>query len=179
LQIDESIKRLSEACQNINKYNVKAFAKIIVNCEGVLWICGNGGSASNADHAVNDLMKMGGVVAVPLTQVAVLSAYANDIGYESCFAQPLRETLSPDDVLMVISVSGRSENIIAAMKEAKQKGTTVLALFGMLDRSNIEATNMANEMISVKDSDYGIVETVHQGILHLIADEVRQLKGRP
>lgn len=102
-----------------------------------IYICGNGGSAATASHYQNDFNKgVSEYIDVPFRfhclndNVATLMAIANDIGYEEVFRFQLRGNLEQDDVLMAISGSGNSKNILNAAEYAKQKGNKVIGITG-------------------------------------------------
>src|SRR3990167_4585991 len=75
-----------------------------------LYICGNGGSAATSSHSANDFVKAGGIRAISLTDVSLLTAYSNDDSYEMCFANILKRMIMLGDVLLCMSVSGTSPN---------------------------------------------------------------------
>lgn len=108
-----------------------------------VYLCGNGGSAANAMHIANDLIAAG-VRAYALTaDVATLTAIANDHGYENVFAKQLSVYAEPGDVLIVLSGSGKSPNILKAVEEGKKIGMDVWTIFGV-DRG--ESMQLAEEM---------------------------------
>lgn len=142
-----------------------------------VFICGNGGSASSASHFATDLMK--GAVppgARPLRALALgdnpalLTAVANDIRYEEVFAHALRALARPGDVLCVISASGASPNVLAALREAVELGLETIALTGFSGGASRE---LADVCIHVPVDDYGIVETAHSGAAHLLTTGLR------
>lgn len=95
---------------------------------------GNGGSAATANHFANDLVKMCGVRAISLcANVAVLTAFANDCGYENIFLNQLKVFLTKDDLLITISGSGTSKNIIKAEQFAEKIGAEVFRFPTMKD----------------------------------------------
>ena len=106
--------------------------------EGRLFLCGVGGSAGNCSHAVNDFRKLAGLEAyTPVDNVSELTARTNDEGWESVFAAWLRVSrMSSRDVLFILSVGGGSRernisaNLVAAIDEAKARGTDVLGIVG-------------------------------------------------
>ena len=101
---------------------MKDIAKAIKQADYV-YIAGNGGSASTANHFANDLVKVCGVKAISLSSnEAIVTAYANDTGYENIFYNQLKVFLKNDDLLITISGSGISKNIVKAIKFANQKG---------------------------------------------------------
>ncbi len=104
---------------------MKDIVSLIKDAEFV-YIIGNGGSASCANHFVNDLVKMCGIRAISLcANEAVLTAYANDNGYENIFSDQLKVFLTKDDLLISISGSGTSKNIIKAILVAKRIGARI------------------------------------------------------
>src|SRR5687767_1570316 len=95
-----------------------------------VYLCGNGGSAANAIHIANDLISCG-VRAQALTgDIATFSAIANDFDYESVFSRQLECLGSPGDLLLALSGSGRSPNILKAIQAAKDQGMTSFAIVG-------------------------------------------------
>lgn len=93
-----------------------------------VYIIGNGGSAALADHFANDLVKMCGIKAYSLcSNTALLTSLANDNGYENIFVDQLKVYLEKEDVLVTISTSGKSKNIIKAIEYAKNIGANVVS----------------------------------------------------
>jgi len=93
-----------------------------------VYIIGNGGSASCANHFANDLVKMCGIKAISLcANEAVVTAYANDNGYENVFVDQLRVFLTKEDLLVTISGSGKSKNISKAVSYAKELRANVFS----------------------------------------------------
>lgn len=95
-----------------------------------VYLCGNGGSAANAAHIANDLIACGIPAHALTTDIATLTAIANDHGYEEIFVRQLRVFGTPRDVLIALSGSGRSPNILFAVDYAKQIGMPVYCIFG-------------------------------------------------
>lgn len=176
-RIDSYLSTLSSLMDRIQVDSVEHFASDIVRAPGIVYIIGNGGSASNAEHAANDFMKMAGLKAIALTAPAPLTAYANDISYEKCFAAQLEVMLNPGDLLLAISVSGSSPNICEAIEIARQRQVCSLLLLGIESEENAIIRKIVTNYISVFDSDYGRVETVHQAICHVLAYIVKEGKN--
>lgn len=87
-----------------------------------VFICGNGGSASTANHFANDLVKMCGIKAISLcSNEAVVMAYANDDGYETIFSNQLKVFFGEGDLLITLSGSGKSKNIIEALRYVQNR----------------------------------------------------------
>lgn len=102
------------------------YAEAIKTAERV-YVCGNGGSASTANHFVNDLVKMCGIRAYSLcSNEALLTAYANDNGYENVFVDQLKVYAEQGDLVITISTSGKSANILEVIAWCRKKNITVL-----------------------------------------------------
>jgi D-sedoheptulose 7-phosphate isomerase len=104
-----------------------------IRAAGKVLICGNGGSYANAVHIANDLQGCG-ICAITLDP-ATLTASANDFGYDTVFARWIAATGRKGDLLIVLSGSGRSPNILEALKTAKARGMTTFAIVGAYNRS--------------------------------------------
>ena len=144
-------------------------ADAIRNERGV-YICGNGGSASTASHLAVDLGKNlhtgtgRRVRVISLTDnVPWLTALANDLGYAECFVEQLRNYLQPDDLVIGISASGDSENVVRAFEYARDLGAQLLALIGF-DGGRL--AQLAPRRVWVDSYDYGIVESAHLIVAH-------------
>ena len=133
-----------------------------------LYVIGNGGSAAIASHAVIDFMNVGKISAHTLHDSATLTCMANDYGYENAFSNIVKQTLKPQDVLIVISSSGRSKNIIHAVESSRQLGSTVITLSGFDSNNNLRKVGDINFWCNSRD--YGMVEVAHQYILHNLSD---------
>jgi len=133
-----------------------------------VFICGNGGSAATASHFACDLLKTAeGFRVVALTDnLATLTAYANDLGYESVFAQQLRALSQPGDLLVAISVSGDSHNVLVALAEVKPLGMQAIGLLG--GPTGGEAAGLCDAAVIVPSCDPGQVEDIHLAICHAI-----------
>lgn len=146
--------------------------------DAAVFACGNGGSASIANHLQCDHVK--GVrtgtnlhtrVFSLSTNVELLSAIANDIGYGAVFEYQLQSQARPGDVLVVVSSSGRSPNIVRALEWAAANDVQSIALTGF---DGVPARDLATASIHVNSMNYGIVEDLHQACMHLLAQYVRQ-----
>jgi D-sedoheptulose 7-phosphate isomerase len=145
-----------------------------------VYICGNGGSASTASHLAVDLGKNlctgpgPRMRVVSLTDnVPWLTAVANDQGYENCFAEQLRNYLEPGDLVIGISASGDSENVVRAFHVACDVGADRLALIGF-DGGRLGP--LATKRVWVDSHDYGVVESLHLIVTHVW---VRMLSADP
>ncbi len=140
--------------------------------------CGNGGSAAIANHLQCDHVK-GVRTTTDLTprvmslsaNVELLTAIANDMAYEEVFAYQLQAQSRPGDVLIAVSSSGRSTNIVRALTWARAHGLRTIALTGF---DGGLAPALADVAIHVDGTNYGIVEDLHQAIMHALAQYIRQ-----
>ncbi len=145
---------------------------------GRIYIFGNGGSLAIATHWVSDFnktvfshhldksMRRFQAVRLPSTE-SELTAWANDIGYDMVFAGPLQNYLQESDVIIAISSSGNSPNIVKAVEVAKVRHVPVIGLSGF-DGGELNKLADAKILISTKKGEYEVVESVHGTILHLI-----------
>lgn len=151
--------------------------------DAAVFACGNGGSASIANHLQCDHVK-GVRVGTGLTSrvfslstnVELLSAIANDIGYEAVFEYQLQSLARTGDVLIAVSSSGRSPNIVRALEWANGHGMQTIALTGF---SGGAAKELASASVHVRSDNYGIIEDAHQACMHLLAQYVRQSRMTP
>lgn len=141
-----------------------------------IFVIGNGGSAATASHMMNDLCK--GTVGhkgdapwprfrvIALTDnVSLMTAWANDTDYNHIFSEPLKTLAQHGDVLIAISASGNSPNIIVAVEAAKRMGVKVIGLAGF---GGGQLAKMADVAFVVPSNEYGPVEDVHMILDHII-----------
>jgi D-sedoheptulose 7-phosphate isomerase len=131
-------------------------------------IIGNGGSAGIASHMATDFLKNAGMRAMAFNDPSQLTCLANDIGYEDVFAMPIARFADPGDVVMCISTSGRSENILRSAKVAREAGCHVITCSGFHAENALRPLGHIN--FYVPSHSYGVVETLHQYIIHSILD---------
>ena len=134
-----------------------------------LYIIGNGGSAAIASHAAIDFLNMGKISAHTLHDSATFTCMANDYGYEYAFSNIIELTLKSKDILIAISSSGHSKNIINAVESAKQLGSIIITLSGFDSKNNLRKKGDINFWCNSRD--YGMVEIAHQFILHNLSDK--------
>jgi D-sedoheptulose 7-phosphate isomerase len=148
-----------------------------------IFFCGNGGSAASASHIVTDLTKgalghRGDGLARPVRafsltdNLALVTAWANDVGYDSVFLGQLRPYLREGDVVVAISASGNSENVVRAVRYAREAGATTIALTGF---GGGRLAKLADLSIVIDSNHYGVIEDLHLQIGHLICYFFRQL----
>lgn len=129
-----------------------------------LYLIGNGASASLASHMGADLAKNAHVHTQVFTDLALVTAVSNDLGFECVFTEPLRRMASSGDMLVAISSSGRSPNILAAANLAREMDLTVVTLTGADPENPLRACGDLN--VYIPAGTYGQAETGHAALLH-------------
>lgn len=180
------IGRVRTVLDSIAAENVEQIARLLLECHRngrTIFVIGNGGSASTASHMGCDLSKATASAGrsrlrvVSLTDnMAWFSALANDIAYESVFVEQLRNLFQPGDVLLAISASGNSPNLVKAMEFARENGGRTIALVGF---TGGKMKQLADASIHVTGSDYGPVEDGHLIINHLLTEYIRGCLAAP
>jgi len=168
--------QVAKSLSSLPRETVRAMADRIWQAytEGAqIFTCGNGGSALAASHFVTDLSK--GVDLPPgrprfralslADNLGLLSAYANDLGYEHVFCEPLRNLVRSGDVLVAVSGSGRSRNVLRAMEVARASGAAVLALAG---RDGGEMPARSDICLMAPTESMQQIEDVHLAVLHCL-----------
>jgi len=154
-------------------------AKLLIDCiagGGCVYICGNGGSAADAQHIAAELVgrfirERKGLPAVALTtDTSILTSVGNDYGFEQIFSRQVEALLKEKDILWAFSTSGTSKNILAAAKLAKEKGGSVLGFTGKKD-SPLE--QMSDVCICV-EGPTATVQEIHQVTYHILCDLVEE-----
>jgi D-sedoheptulose 7-phosphate isomerase len=148
-----------------------------------VFVLGNGGSAATASHFACDLGKGAqvaeypGLRAIALTDnMAIFSAYANDCGYEQVFTRQLASLLQPGDVVIGISGSGNSANVLNAIQLGRERGATTVGFVGF-DGGRLKG--LVDVCLHVANHCMEQVEDVHVVLGHMIATVLRQIAARP
>ncbi|HEV2983842.1 MAG TPA: SIS domain-containing protein [Vicinamibacterales bacterium] len=131
-------------------------------------LIGNGGSAAIVSHMHNDLCKSVGVRAIVFNDAPLLTAVANDHGYHTVFHRPVELWADRHDVLIAVSSSGESENIVKAASLANDKGCRLVTFTGFRPTNRLRQLGQVN--VYVPASDYGFVEMAHSVIAHCVTD---------
>lgn len=140
-----------------------------------LYLAGNGASAMMAGHFAADACKNGGLSAMAFNDAALLTATANDVAFEEVFALPLRRLARAGDLLIAISSSGNSPNIVRALETARSMSVGIVTLTGM--GADNRARGLGDLNFYVPSRRYGWVECAHQLILHYWLDQYLNLHG--
>lgn len=140
-----------------------------------LFFIGNGGSSAIASHMTADFMKNGGMKTYSLYDNAITTCMGNDYGYEFIFSNPLRFLINEGDLLIAISSSGNSPNIVNAIDVALEKKSKVITLSGF--RLDNKIREKGDYSIYVPIEHYGIVESIHNLILQQVVDMILERDG--
>lgn len=140
-----------------------------------LFFIGNGGSAAIASHMTADYMKNGGMKTYSLYDNSVTTCLANDYGYDEVFSRPLKFLANEGDLLIAISSSGNSENIVNAIYAAKERGAKIITLSGFSPDN--KTVSLGDYGIYVPIAHYGIVESIHGLLLQQIVDSILERDG--
>lgn len=140
-----------------------------------LFFIGNGGSSAIASHMTADFMKNGGMNTYSLYDQAVITCMGNDYGYEYIFSRPLQFLIREDDLIVAISSSGNSKNIINAIQTAKYKKAEIITFTGFEPDNQVKQLGDMNVYVPCKK--YGIVESIHNLILQQIVDMIMERDG--
>ena len=188
--VQEYLGRLRRVVDELPLERVEAVGELLFTAytEGKqVFVVGNGGSAATASHLTCDLAKATIGTNLPRLRITslgdnvpLLTALANDAGYDHVFSEQLVGLLGEGDVLVVLSGSGRSPNVLEAMRFARSRSATVVALLGF---DGGAAAELADEHVVVPVDDYGLVEDVHMILGHVLTgyfrERLRETGGRP
>lgn len=175
------LQTLSEAVRSVDADALTRAAEILsaAYADG-RWVyaCGNGGSAAISGHLTRDHVK--GVrtdttllprVSSLASNVELLTAIANDFSYDDVFLYQLQGVARPGDVLISISSLGDSENIVRAVDWARANGVHTISMTGF---DGGRSSRLAEVNLHVQGDNYGVIEDVHQSLMHILAQFIRQ-----
>jgi D-sedoheptulose 7-phosphate isomerase len=173
---DEYRGELNAALATIDVSRVEQLRELLVNARAngrTIFTCGNGGSASTASHFATDLLKGASYErdlrfkVIALTDAtSTISAYSNDVSYDIVYEEQLRNFLQPGDLVVAISGSGNSKNVVRALRYAASVGAHAVALTG---RDGGELGKAATLHINVAEQHMGRIEDAHLAICHMLA----------
>lgn len=164
----------------INNIDVDTIEDVTIAIEDTIkknskiYVIGNGGSAATASHMVNDLgvgLKRRGIISLDITSLAdnssVCTAIANDIGYENIFYMQLKDILKSDDLVLAISCSGNSPNILKASEYVNEIGAKLVGITGF-DGGKLKEVSDIKFHVDAPSGEYGLVEDIHMILDHII-----------
>ena len=178
---DAYLERVAAAAATVDRERIRRAAATlgeVYRAGGMVYCCGNGGSAAIANHLVCDHCKLvrtdtrleSRIYSLSAT-VEIITAIGNDISFDDIFVYQLRSLARPGDALVTISSSGDSENIVRAGQWAKDNGMPTISMTGF---SGGRSASLADVNLHVAADNYGVVEDVHQSLMHILAQYIRQ-----
>jgi D-sedoheptulose 7-phosphate isomerase len=168
VEVTDRDRRSVPLCEGLERW-----ARRIQSCGragGTLFLFGNGANAGLSSHMAADFSKNGGVRAWAFTDPALLTAVGNDCGFEEVFAVPLARFAKPGDVVMALSSSGASPNILRAVETAQGKECAVATFSGFKPSNPLRAMGDLN--FYVPHEGYALVEVLHHAICHCLLEVV-------
>ena len=183
--IESYLKLIRGVLDELNVAEVERVLEIFEQAyrdDRTIYICGNGGSHTTASHWVCDFAK--GTVAAGAKRmrmmslgdnIATLTAYANDVNYNMVFAEPVRTYVKRGDVVVLLTASGNSPNVLEAAKAAREVGAISVGLIGF---GGGKLAAMVDAQITVQSREYGPVEDLHLILDHIVSLYMRQVVAR-
>jgi D-sedoheptulose 7-phosphate isomerase len=178
--VDAYFDQYAKAAASVERGALAAATEILKKTYeggGTLFVCGNGGSASISNHLACDHGKLLATdtdllphVQSLTANVEVITAIANDISYDEVFVHQLKLQAGRGDVVMTVSSSGDSENVVRAAGWARDNGLEVISLTGF---EGGRTAQLASVNLHVSADNYGIIEDVHQSLMHLMGQYLR------
>jgi D-sedoheptulose 7-phosphate isomerase len=178
---EEYLTRLQQAVAGIDRSALDAAVEALMTCYhagGAVYVIGNGGSAATATHMACDLSKgptppgKQGLVVWSLTDnPALLTALANDMAYDEIFAQPILSRMKACDVLIAVSASGNSPNLVKGLQAARRKGAKIIALTGF---KGGYLKDHADIVCHAAGETYGPVEDAHLVVNHYFVEALKR-----
>lgn len=174
---------LTEILGRLDDSEIAAFIRELLEARergARIYFLGNGGSAATASHFVNDISIGSKSWERPFRatslsdNAAVLTAIANDSGYERVFTDQLRSQMHPGDLVVAISVSGNSPNVVAAVEYAKTHGARTVGLTGF-DGGQLRELADVNVHVQTNRGEYAPAEDVHMVLDHLVGSFIARL----
>jgi len=162
LGLSEGIERAIEALQSTDVRGNK------------IMVIGNGGSAAIASHLATDYTKNGGLRTQAFNDGSMLTCLGNDLGYENVFAKQIEIFAQAQDLLIAISSSGQSRNILKGVAAARKAGCAVITLSGFKSANPLRREGDVN--FYVASEQYGFVEIIHLTICHAVLDMLMDWK---
>lgn len=166
------IRQLVPMFGKVDWEGLQLIADALRRCHGMVWLVGNGGSLALASHIAVDL-QLAGVRAVALSDPVALSCYGNDYGYVKSFSGQLQVLKKPGDVVITISTSGMSKNVVDAAQQGLDTKSTGITVTGG-DGGSLQG--WGDLEIHIHCDHTGVVQDVHQVLWHIICYYLKEGK---
>ena len=162
--IDKTLSSIAET--NLNK-SIKLINKTVKR-KGKVYIVGNGGSSSIASHVSVDFAKVANVPSSTFNNANLITCFANDYGYENWVVEAMKAYLNKNDMMILISSSGTSKNIVNAARYCKKKSIQLITLSGF--KKNNPLSKYGNVNFHISSNQYNFIEMSHHIILVYLVD---------
>jgi len=163
------LNNLKIQLSNIDVSKLETFKKLVLDSKGTILILGNGGSNAIASHIAEDYTKALKKPAISFSDAARLTCYSNDYGYENAFKQFLKEFSDKHSLIILISSSGNSANIIKCAEYCKDNNIKFVIFSGFNKENKLQTFSKEAELnFWIDSTNYGVVECIHEIILHSI-----------
>jgi D-sedoheptulose 7-phosphate isomerase len=178
--LESSLAVLAETSKTLDSALVEravAMTVAALTADKPLLVCGNGGSASDSMHIAGELVgkflreRRALKVMALTTDSAFLTAWSNDVAYESVFARQVEAYGEAGGVLLAISTSGRSKNVVAAVRAAKAKGMSTIGLTG---KGGATLGPMVDILLDVPSTETPLIQQVHICLYHYLCAEIEE-----
>ncbi|AAZ21366.1 SIS domain-containing protein [Candidatus Pelagibacter communis] len=178
---DIILKDLNSKSHIINNLDIKKLIDIskifknAINNKRLFFTCGNGGSASTADHVACDYLKRfkkfkSAIRIISLSSnSSTLTAMGNDVNFNQIYSEQIQCLAKRGDILIIFSVSGNSKNLLEAAKISKKKGLKIISFTG---NKGGKLFKLSNICINLNSKNYGLVEDIHLSLTHLLSDYI-------
>lgn len=181
-ELMQTLERTSIYSENDTELDYGTGIQMLVECftrhkkaNTQIFFIGNGGSSAIASHMTADFMKNGGMKTCSLYDNAVTTCMGNDYGYEYVFSRPLEFLGQEHDLLVAVSSSGDSQNIVNAINTANAKSMETITFTGFKKDNKSKRLGMVN--VYVPSEKYGIVESIHNLMLQQVVDLIMERDG--
>ncbi len=180
--IDWYLSQVREVLEDVKHSEIEAVLNVFEQAyanDRTVFVCGNGGSASTASHWVCDFSKGANAIGKKRLRMIclndnmpMLTAYGNDLNYDSVFSEPVKTYVRAKDVVVLLTASGNSPNMLFAAKAARDVGAIIVGLIGF---GGGKLSSLVDYQITVSSREYGPVEDLHLILNHIISLYMRKL----
>lgn len=174
----EELKRCIDSLDYIEIQKIEDVIIKTIKKNGNIYVIGNGGSSSTASHYVVDFTKKLDFYGLPRVNiyslsdnVPIITAYANDMSYDDIYYKQIKDRVSSSDIIIVLSASGNSKNLVKAVKYAKEKKMTIISIVGNFDGNVLK---FSDYKIVIDSKNYGIIEDIHLSLNHVISNSIKE-----
>tara|TARA_Y100000768_G_scaffold335533_1_gene276781 strand:+ start:226 stop:780 length:555 start_codon:yes stop_codon:yes gene_type:complete len=174
---NEYVKSINTVLANVAEKQLNEAIKIInktIKNSGKIYIVGNGGSASIASHVSVDFAKVARVKSSTFNNANLITCFANDYGYENWVTEAIKAYMNKNDMIILISSSGTSKNIVNAAKYCKKKSINLLTLSGF--KKNNALSKLGKVNFYINSNQYNFIEMSHHIILVYLVDKFAKNK---